>query len=231
MRSHFLRASSGGTISPIEIVGIAFANGNANGSNLDCSLTGIGMAENDLLVVAFIGHDLLGSPPTIGTTPNVTAVETVTVDDISTRLVYEVQGSSPRTLARISSSDYGRAAILAIAFRGVDTSTPMDVTPPSATSAISDIASPPAITPASDGVMVVSFMSGSAFTSATSSPNRYPGASYSTSVGVEDNDNILSDIAIGCYSQWKGDQFTVPDLTGASPSNASVCWTIALRPA
>jgi hypothetical protein len=135
----------------ISFVGGATDNAN-NGSNCVIDLSTIaGLAENDIVIVAFSNGDNDGVDETVSmTTSGYTKVADLFSDDnFDTNLgvFWKVMGATPdanATTAGMGGNDSGQSAVC-MAFRGVDTTTPMDVTPTTATGINTVLPNPPSI--------------------------------------------------------------------------------------
>ena len=141
--------------------GITFVGSAALGSIVLGNVTiplPVGIAPGDIVVVA------VGRTATVGTfkvvTSGYTQVTHLTADDgADARLLvsYKIMSDPPDTDVVVSgpyTTNRGHGCVLHV-WRGVDQTTPIDVTPTTATGINTGIANPPAITPVTDGAVVL----------------------------------------------------------------------------
>jgi hypothetical protein len=146
-------------------------------------------------------------------------------------VAYKVMGSTPDstfvlTGGTVHTSDAG--AVVVQVFRGVDTALPFDVTTATATGDNDGRASPPAITPATDGALIVAGGAGG---------HNGGSAVYSSSdltafrsVGQDDS----YDVTVGAgYYKWTSGAFNPARFTDSGLNSTLASWaaaTLALRP-
>lgn len=202
----------------------------ANGGTVSINLTGIsGLAQNDI-VIAFG----LGSSGTSANPSGYTAIHDAAVTGLNARLSYKIMTASPDT--SISFWDTGTNAHsgtgIALAFTGVDTSTPQDVATVEVATSDNTSRHPSAITPTSDNccVVVLSAAGGNGLDTAPGSITSY--ATTVTTSSDDDNDTVCA----GTYRILTGgggspespanwDAWLGTNITG------SCSYTLALRPA
>lgn len=194
-------------------------------------------SEGDLVVVTVaVGSQgrnpscAISSWSTIGTQLNVTP----TTYDTSLQVSYKFMTSSPDTQITIPSSGNiadGQAWCVHV-FRGVDPTTPLDVTPQSATgSGTNSRPDGPAITPTTEGAWIVLCGGGAASnnTTAYTAPSGYA-TNWRTANGADTNDGGACS---GYYTGWTSGSHDPAAVGGGSVNSANswCAWTIALRPA
>ncbi len=167
---------------PISYVGgvVAGRNGNSNATvdvSLSSGLTGgsnAGVSAGDLVVVTVSTGSAARASVVAVTAPatytNLTAQRTTaTTYDTNVQTSYKFMGSTPDTVVTIPAQGNiadGQAYVVQV-FRGVHTSTPLDVTPTYATgSGTNSRPDPAAITPVTSGAWIVVTGGGAAATGA-----------------------------------------------------------------
>ena len=225
----------------IEYVGGQVA-GRANPSNATAvtfALTG-GLASvpaaGDLVIVTAVTGSAAGTPAMAITTPtgytalgqlNQSAVTADTSMDVS----YKVMGGTPDTTVTIpgtTNNAWAEAYAIQV-FRGVDSTTPMDVAAVSAGGTATGRPNPASITPTTAGAYVVICGGGAAGTGATyTAPANYT-TNFLTANGAD-----TTDAMVGCgYRAWtSGAEDPAAYTGGTTGANDSWCaYTLALRPA
>lgn len=188
------------------------------------------------LVVVTVSTGTAGRSPALNvTTPSgYTALTaqctTATSFDVNVQTCYKVMGSKPDTSVTIPATGNaadGQSYTIQV-FRGVDPTTPMDVTPTYANqSGVSNIPNPAAITPVTSGAWIVVCAGGAA-----ASTTAYT-ASYLTNFlyfnGADTNDG---QVGSGYYTGWTSGSYD-PAAFGGGTVKATFSWgatTLALRP-
>lgn len=126
-----------------------FSGGASDGGDVTLNLSG--HAQNDLVIVAYSigdGDDVDYDMAMV--TADYTEVADLFANDtrnINLGVYWKVMGASPDTTAQVDGQGGTNASVQAVAqiFRGVDTTTPMDVAPTTATGINSNIPDPPSI--------------------------------------------------------------------------------------
>lgn len=210
-------------------------------SNLvDSAGAGITLLQNDLVVCAYASSgtaDLAMSTSSSGWTELHEAYSNATLDT-NLGVYYKVMGASPDTnFVGVGPGGSSNGTIgVAMAFRGVDTVTPIDVFNSGshvATGVSSTIPNPPSITPSATGAWIISVGAGSATTGAaytnpgdlSSSPNHFRSSNQ-----AETNDIA---IGMGFKSDWVSGAFDGAAYNGGV-SNVGDSWaaiTFSLDPA
>jgi hypothetical protein len=147
----------------LEYVGGVSGSGGSSDYNIDLtSLSGgidSSVQEGDLVIVA-VGIARLGTANPGVVTSGYTEVANLFANDsrdTSFSVNWKVMGATPDTSVTVTGSgsiSYPSVAVVHV-WRGVDTTTPMDVTPTTATGTNSAIPDAPAITPVTTGAVVV----------------------------------------------------------------------------
>ena len=204
-----------------------------NGDILTVSLTGIaGLAENDI-VLAFGSSNsdpaITANDPSGYTSIDFTAggaglfvgylsykIQTSTVD---TSLTFWDTGTT---------ADSGTA--IAMAFRGIDTTTPLDVTTVELGSGLGTTFDPSAITPVNNNACIVIFGAGSAVDSSIGTVASYTQPTAHTATSSDTNSTTIA----AAYRILVGGAGSPEDpaawSTWTQVSGPSVMYTVALRP-
>ena len=156
-----------------------------------------------------------------------------TTYDAYAQLNWKVQGSTPDTTLTIPSSGSARnAQRWAIhVFRGVNSTTPWDVTSTTASGTASGRPNPPSITPSTAGAWILwlghsAAATGAAYTAPTDFATNWLGGT--TSDTADDMDGF------GYYTGWTSGAYDPAAITAGGTTNAADAWvakTAVLRPA
>jgi len=143
---------------------ISFVGGTTSTGTGDISLTSLSggsdssPSENDIVIVVVGNAKSSASYPTIVTSGFTTIADLYSndSDDTVTTTAYKIMTSSPDTSISIGNVDgtYGIAVAVHV-WRGIDTSSPFDVTTTTATGINSSAANPPSITPTTSGTHII----------------------------------------------------------------------------
>lgn len=207
-----------------------------NGENVTIDLTSLGLQQDDVVIAALgIAEDASVTATMVSSGwTNVVNIEAVDTEHAHLAIWYKVMGATPDTSVQAGPSavNTGDTTLLQVrAFRGVDTTTPMDVTATSATHLNTAVPNPPSITTANDFTRVVAFGVASHTTG---------GASLSHDSGIEaiytNGTNETTDGAMASVMFLKGSSGSInPDAftfsVADSTSFAAASATIALRTA
>lgn len=214
-----------------------------NGSDITLDLTVIsGIAQNDIVIIGYaIGSSDDGDYNLVVNTPTdyneVADLFADDTQDCQLGVFYKVQGATPDTDVVVEGfgNMNNSVTVIAMVFRGVDPTTPMDVTPTTATGIDSANANPPSINhnnPAGVWTVIVGAAGhnqgdGRSFTF----PTGY--TTNAVSLSANDSDDIL--LGMGYRSSGVSDPEDpgVMTFTGGA-DNVIFSWcgvTIALRPA
>lgn len=139
--------SSAGSISSISLTSLAGGSGSAP-------------IENDLVIVAVNNNKALNtsSYPVIDTSGYNTIAQIFSDDsnEVQAIVSYKLMGSTPDTAISFSNIDNGRGCVAAVyVWRGINLSSPLDVTSVSTTAIDSAVPDPASITPTTAGSVVI----------------------------------------------------------------------------
>lgn len=219
----------------ISFVGSA-NNSAANGGNVTLTVPG-GVVQNDIIIVAYTIGALINAAMSVSTAGYTEISELYangSTNDTNLAVYYKVQGATPDTTVTCVGAGGASEAVTAVlmVFRGVDTTTPLDVTTTTATGTGTGRPTPPAITPVTAGSWIVCAGGGasdiqSAFTN--------PGDLSTTAghfVSVAQADTVDSATGMGFKTDWTSGAFTPAQWTGGSTAAADswAAFTLALRP-
>lgn len=227
--------------SPIQYVGGRTAGSIGTTINITISLSGTltgGLASapaaGDLVIVYFgtgsnTDRDLVVSGYTEIT-------ELYANDSYDTNLVvaYKFMGGTPDTSftlagGTLSAADAGAVAVQV--WRGVNATTPLDVTSTTATGSNSILCNPPAITPVTGGAIIVS--GGAGGNNASADPTTFSSSDLTAFMSTSRSDTYDVTIGLG-YKVWTSGAFDPAQFTFSGTNSTSLSWaavTLALRPA
>lgn len=218
---------------PITYVGSANATGSSASFNID--LSGLSLAQGDLVIVATGFVTVGGSDSNPGvTTSGYTEVADLFGDDsreAQLSVSYKLMGATPDTTVACNGSGSGSFGSVGIAYvlRGVDQTTPIDVTTTTATGIDSAVPDPPSITPATSGAWVVIAGLGTA-TSVDETVTAPTGYSNNIIKGSDPSTAVNLAVASKAWTSGAED----PGAWGGWTTSASDAWaavTMAIRPA
>jgi hypothetical protein len=209
--------------------------------NVAVDVSGIvGLSTDDLLVVVGAVGDNDGNDPAEACSGDQSGAFTKVADlfadddtDTTMGVFWAVMGATPDDTVTYTNSQGAdsAAACIVFAFSGVDTTTPMDVTPTTATGTDSNIPNPPSINHNNpDGVATViagAFSHGSGAGVTATAPANYNNV-------LSDAENDTTDVT--AVMAWRPDPGDPEDPGSFSPSigdsvaNSWCACTIALRP-
>lgn len=225
------------TISFVSAAGAGAANGS------DVSLTLTSLQQDDIVIVSYneaATSDLALSMVTSGYTavPNDLSLNDLYSDDtFDTNLgvFYKFMGATPDTSAVVNGSANANDAVRAayMAFRGVDLTTPFDVTSIAATGIDTMHPNPASIDYATAGCWVVIACASATNLGAQTSPYTFPSGYTTNAISGTSNDTNDATCGMG-YNSAPSDPEDPGALTQAGTDSASFSWaalTMALRPA
>lgn len=148
-------------------------------------------------------------------------------------VAYRFMPSAPETQAIISPSDAvtNARAVAVHVFRGVDQTTPIDVTATTASGINSFLANPPSITPTTAGAWILA-CGGGAGQTVSGSGYTATGLTAFTTIGSADSYDAL--VGAGYYDAWTSGAYDPSAFTGGGTDSTDNSWaalTLALRPA
>jgi hypothetical protein len=224
---------------------VGSAEGSAiNGGNVTLDLTALSgggsLQQNDLVIVAYsIGdNDTVDFDMAMVTADYNEVADLFSNDSADAYLgvYWKVMGATPDTTAEVDGQGGTDAAVAAVAmvFRGVDTTTPMDVTPTTDTGNSADHPNPPSINHNNpSGVWtVIAGCCGNAGGVGTETFT-FPTGYTTNAVDVSCNDTTKTTLGMG-YRTDPADPEDPGQMTWSGASALSDSWcacTIALRPA
>ena len=211
----------------------------SNGSNITLDLSGLSMAEGDLVIAAVsipttTDAVMLGRCGTKGYT-NITDLYANDTNDTNLGIFYKIQPATPDASVILTGGGDANDGVSAVAmvFRGVDKTRPLDVTPTTATGTDTILANPPSITlSGAGGVATVAVGAGA---HADAGAVTYGGpTNYTTNfVTIASNDTRDSVVGMG-YNLSPSATENPGAFTYSTTDNVGYSWaacTIALRPA
>lgn len=219
---HKRRRSAAAAASGIEFIGSADNNGT---SNFSIDISGIDIQAGDYIIVA------VGSPETFDAISGYTSLVNINASDSTNtylRVARKIAAGSETSISITGIGDDSTG--LAAVFRGVDNTTPEDVTTTTATGANSGEPNPPSITPTTTGAFVL--CAGASATGTTGGTLTQAGdldyfETFSVQGGVPD-----VDAAFG-YLEWTSGAFNAGAWNNTQ-DNSFRAWcaaSVALRPA
>ena len=198
------------------------------------SLTSLSLQQDDVVVVGFLLASNTDRSIGVNTAGYTEEAELFANDtyDANLSVSWKRMGSTPDSSVDVSGpgSSTHPARIIARGYRGVDTTTAMDVARTTATGTNGLLVDPPSITPTTSGALIVAWGCGAANAAALST-------AYSSSDLTDFTSGIVSnvyDLAYGVgHKSWTSGAFDAAAWTGTetatTDSRASV--VLALRPA
>ncbi len=230
----------GQALAAISFVGSCEAPADATPNGASVTLTLPTMQQDDLVIIAYSAGDNDNVDENMSmTTAGYTEVEDLFANDtqdLDLGVYWKVMGASPDTTAVATGVGGTDAAIAAVCmvFRGVDTTTPMDVTPVGGATTNTMNANPGAINhnnPA--GVWAVA-VGASGYATASGRTYTFPTGYTTDAIDNESVDTSFTSVGIGYRSSGVSDPEDPGTMTlsgSDSTSFAAATTTIALRPA
>lgn len=224
---------------PITYIDAATDNA-ANGADLSIDVSGLGVAQNDVIYVfASIGHATTDNPSFAVSGDN-SGAYTELIEETGTAAVTEqtyviarqVQGATPdNTITVTVTSGTSENAVSGVAriYRGVDTTTPEDATLPSSVSGNNSQPDGPSITTVTDGAFVISFAT--ARSAGSDTPSAPSG--YSNVAGINSQDSNTNAYAITAHISKGGAGAEDPGAWSGFTEATFRPWvtnTVAIRP-
>jgi hypothetical protein len=149
-------------------------------------------------------------------------------------VAYKVSDGTETSVTVLGSGSSNRgAASVAHVWRNVNTTTPMDVTPTTATGLDSLIPNSPAITPTTAGSVILACGLGSSAASNTTALTTPSGMENAININASGS-NTSCKTSIASYSAWASGAYNPPAWTGGGTDSVDYAWcaaTISLRPA
>ena len=221
---------------PLQYVGGNFQQ--AGGlTTISVSLTGLtgGLsstaAANDIVIYAIIRPNILDTNlplPTNGGYTELADLYANDDNDANMGVGYKIMGTTPDTSVDFTSATGMGCAVYV--WRGVDTTTPLDVAVTTATGINGNLPTPPAITPVTAGAVVIC-------AAGSGTPYATPGLFTSTDLSnmfsaQETTGSLNGSVGLGSFA-WTSGTFTPAQWGGvtSAATNSWVAATLALRPA
>jgi hypothetical protein len=194
------------------------------------SLTGLGLQNGDIVIVAYESCGTTDKAQVIAGYTTVADLYANDTEDSNLLVAYKIMGTVPDTSVTIpatgNAADAG--AVVVQAYRGVDISTPLDVTRTTVSLINTAIPDPPAITPVTSGARIV-VAAGAAHTTGT---GVFTASYLSNFLSVVSNDTNDATVGMGNVS-WTSETYNPAawTFTGTNSTNFSTnSVTMALRP-
>lgn len=144
---------------------------------------------------------------------------------------YQIMGSTPDTTFPVPSSlsTSNSQMVIVSVWRGVDQTTPIDVSTATATGTNSRLADPPAITPVTENAIIIG-IGATAYAGTVYSFSA--GGSLSSFVSISGSDTYDGALGLG-HHEWVSSTFdpTAFSITGTTSSDSWTAVTLTLRPA
>ncbi|MDI6733945.1 MAG: hypothetical protein QMD50_00420 [Patescibacteria group bacterium] len=219
------------------------ASGTGTGATYSVSLTGLtggigsSAAAGDLVIVVTGWASAADGNPGVTTPTGYTEVYDLyksDTRDVNMSVNWKIMGGTPDTSVTVSGHNNaanGGATVVHV-WRGVDSTTPMDVTPPTGVTA-ANASSPdsPSITPVTSGAYVLSVGMG---TGDTTPLTKTAPTGYGNALSVAGNGSTMSIIANIASKVWSGSGAEDPAAWTGGETSTSDSWaagTLAIRPA
>lgn len=248
-------AQAAGGAGVVEFIGWAegwnatLTDQNPDLTSLTTDSYGIGgsLQENDLVITV---HSAAGSGGTSNFSPSWSGytqiADVYSNDTLDTNLAaaYKFMGGTPDTVVDVTSNGfYGNVAtsltdhVIALCFRGVDTTTPLDVTVTTNTATNTGDIDAPAITPVTSGSIVVSLVGGCGASGFTSTIGLPGGVDYEQGISAYGTtSSYLGAVGWAMVDNWASGAVDIGTFTNvgnyfSSNGKSAAAITIALRPA
>lgn len=227
------------SLSVIEFVG-AVANSAADGNNTTLDLSGLGLLENDVVVI--IGG-ISGQDGGSSHNPGVSSAGWTEVYDedhadntrFSFSINWKVMGASPDSSAACrggAGAGSDACAYVALAFRNVDTTTPLDTTSQvTESSGASTNPNPPSISPVTGGCAIIAAAGGNVADTTITAPSGYAALSQNVNFDVGSDTNPYTAAATYILKTRNDSAPENPAAFTTWSSGLYFAATIALRPA
>lgn len=219
----------------VTYVGGLTASGPGTTSTINVTISGISMQEGDLVIVAFATGSTTDISYRIsdGTTDYTQIADLFANDTYDTNLQvgYKFMDAEPDSTVRIpggSGSANDAYTIAVHVWRGVDTTSPMDVTPVTLTQTNTALVNPPAITPVTTGAQILIAGAGAH----SGGVDTYTASYLSNFLTVGNNDVNDSSIGLGSIA-WTGGTYDGAAWTFSQADSTSfscASCVMALRP-
>ncbi len=218
--------------SGISYVGGATAANTSGARDYNVDLTGIAMQEDDIVIAVNFFEDSRDNPNGIQTAGYV-EIHDIYLSSVRFNygMSYKIMGPVPDTVLECSANTRGGISVCIVqVYRGVNITTPLDVTSTSITSTSEAPPNPPTITPVTDGAWVVA-AGASGQRNGDTIVTAPAGYANHTQVSQEDTTDAI--IAAMADKPWAGGSENPAAWTDWATDTGmeSVAVTLALRPA
>lgn len=196
-------------------------------------------ANGDLVIAVAVTADIVDRTLSItdGTTEYTligTELYSDSVLDTNLRVAYKFMGATPDTTVSFGPSGGALAglAIAAFVFRGVDQTTPLDVTVQTATGTGTTAANPPSITPTTEGAIVVAIGGGASSGVTPAALTSAYLSGFGSQAANDSRSGTYHPVVAGGYKTWTSGAIDTPQF-GGGVSSADYSWAalaLALRP-
>jgi hypothetical protein len=218
----------------ITFVGSAERSTTTASANYAIDLTGLGLQQGDLVIVAtgFTSTSNLNAGVTSSGWTEVCDLYSDDSRDSNLAVCYKVMGSTPDTsVTCIASTAGGNSSCSVVqAFRGVDTTTPLDATTTTATGINTGVPNSPSITPTTSGAWVVVAGGGSSVgvDNAVTAPSGY---SNQADISADGGNAFTVGMASKAWTSGAEDPAVWTNWTDDGATESFCAATLALRPA
>lgn len=221
----------------ISFVGSAEATA-ANGANATIDLTTItGLAENDLVIVAYATSSAADEDMAMVTSgyTEIADLYANSTHDANLGVFYKFMGATPDTSAEVTGNGLNQSptAAICMAFRGVDTTTPFDVTSTTATTTDTGHPDPPSIDHNNPSGVWTAIAAATAHSGGASETYTFP-TGYTTDaddVWADDTRDVTLGIAYNSSPSDPEDPGALTHSLTDSTAYSTASVTMALRPA
>jgi hypothetical protein len=232
----------GATASGIEFVGGAtgFATSNTVSVSLTALTGGIAStAATDDLVLVYVGCSSTASRTFTFTSGTYTSIQFLYANgsnDANLQVSMRFMSATPDTTVAVQHNGAAAdtIAVYVSVWRGVDLTTPIDVTSITASATNTLIADPAAITPATSGAYIVAGALGAAPSGAVQPTGVYTSSDLTDFRGVGGGGGARTSVIGAGYKQWAGGAFDPAVFGTTDITNSTNCSyaavTLALRP-
>lgn len=216
---------------------ISFVGGtsasNESGAISSISLTGLtggsnsSPSENDLVIVTVAINNSGGPVPTISGYTTIAQLSVVDTNSCYSTTSYKLMTSTPDTSISFTADGSGGVSVAVSVWRGINTTTPLDVTSTTATNNNSSVPNPPSITPTTTGAVVLAIGHNASARNINAAPSGYS----NFVVGSTATNFSASAIASKAWTSGAEDPgtFGINGTTNVVDSWTAV--TVAIRPA
>ena len=204
-----------------------------SGGNITLNL-GLSIAEGDIAIVVYGWVSTTDDAPSIVTSGSTTIAELYSNDTVDTNFLaaYKIMGPTPDGNVQVAGHGANPTVAAVHVWRGVNTSTPMDVTATTATGVNTLTPNSPSITPVTPGAIIISLGVGAYSAGFISTINPPSGMSNGVD-GFSWNGTIGAVVGIASFA-WVSGAYDPSAWTSGGGGRSTDSWaaaTIALRPA